>query len=46
MLKKLVKHTTGKGCLYIKRLSDLDLPTLKQLIEEVVKQGGQNAKPE
>lgn len=46
LLKKLGKHTTGKDCLYIKRLSDVDLPTLKQLIEEVVKQGGQNVKPE
>lgn len=46
LLKQLGKHTTGKGCLYIKRLSDVDLPTLKKLIEEVVKLGGQNAKPE
>jgi hypothetical protein len=46
LLTKLGKHTTGKGCLYIKRLSDVDLPTLQKLIEEVVKQGGQNAKPE
>ena len=44
LLKKLGKHTTGKGCLYIKRLDDIDLPTLKSLIEESVnnvKQGGQ-----
>ena len=33
LLKKLGKHTTGKGCLYIKRLDDVDLPTLKSLIE-------------
>jgi hypothetical protein len=33
----LGKHTTGKGCLYIKRLDDIDLPTLKRLIEELVK---------
>jgi hypothetical protein len=46
LLTKLGKHTTGKGCLYIKRLSDVDMPTLKKLIEEVVKQGGQNAQPE
>jgi hypothetical protein len=46
LLKKLGKHTTEKGCLYIKRLSDVDFPTLKRLIEEVVKQGGQNAKSE
>ena len=32
LLAKLGKHSLGKGCLYIKRLSDVDLPTLKQLI--------------
>jgi hypothetical protein len=42
--RDLGKHTTWKGCLYIKRLSDVDLPTLKKLIEEVVKQGGQNGR--
>jgi hypothetical protein len=33
LLPKLGKFTTGKGCLYIKRLSDVDLSTLKKLIE-------------
>lgn len=37
LLSKLGKHTTGKGCLYIKRLDDIDLPTLKALIEESFK---------
>jgi hypothetical protein len=37
LLKKLGKHSTGKGCLYIKRLDDVDLPTLKRLIEESYK---------
>jgi hypothetical protein len=37
LLGKLGKFTTGKGCLYIKRLADVDLPTLKTLIEESVK---------
>ncbi len=32
LLAKLGKHTTGKGCLYIKKLSDVDLGTLKTLI--------------
>jgi hypothetical protein len=36
LLKKLGKHTTGKGCLYVKRLDDVDLPTLKRLIEASV----------
>ena len=34
LLKKLGKHKTGQGCLYIKRLDDVDRTVLKQLIEE------------
>ena len=34
---KLGKHTFGKGCLYIKKLADVDLPTFKQVIERSVK---------
>jgi len=33
LMKTLGKHTVGKGCLYIKRLSDVDLPTLKKIIQ-------------
>jgi hypothetical protein len=33
LLKKLGKHKTGKSCLYIKKLGDVDLSTLKQLIK-------------
>ena len=32
LLKKLGKHTTGKGCLYIKKLADVDKKVLKELI--------------
>lgn len=32
LLKKLGKHTTGKVCLYIKKLSDVDMTVLKDLI--------------
>jgi hypothetical protein len=32
MLARLGKHTRGKGCLYIKRLADVDLPTLKEMV--------------
>lgn len=32
-LANLGKYTTGKVCLYIKRLSQVDLPTLKHVIE-------------
>jgi hypothetical protein len=37
LLAKLGKHSSGKGCVYIKRLSDVHLPTLKQLIDGSVK---------
>jgi hypothetical protein len=32
-LKKLGKHKTGVGCLYINRLEDVDLKVLKELID-------------
>jgi hypothetical protein len=38
LLAKLGKFKTGKGCLYIHRLGDIDLPTLKALIEKSVEQ--------
>lgn len=38
LMEKLGKHSTGKSCLYIKRLSDVHVPTLKKLIRESVKQ--------
>ena len=34
LLKKLGKCKWGKGCLYINKLSDIDLAVLKQLIEK------------
>jgi Domain of unknown function (DU1801) len=35
LLTKLGKHTTGKGCLYIKKLSDVDQEVLKAIVESV-----------
>jgi hypothetical protein len=32
LIAKLGKVKTGKSCLYIKRLADVDMPTLEQLI--------------
>lgn len=32
LLGKLGKHTTGKGCLYIKKLADVDLAVIEALI--------------
>ena len=42
LMKRLGKHSTGKSCLYIKRLSDIDMDVLKELMTEslkVMKQG-------
>ena len=33
LLKRLGKHKTGKSCLYIKKLDDVDIDVLGQLIE-------------
>lgn len=37
LMQKLGSHGTGKSCLYIKRLSDIHVPTLKKLIKKSVK---------
>ncbi|KAA3614850.1 MAG: DUF1801 domain-containing protein [Calditrichaeota bacterium] len=36
LMNKLGKYTTGKSCLYIKKLADIDLDILKKLITESV----------
>ena len=36
-LKKLGKHKTGVGCLYINKLDDVDLKVLERLITEAAK---------
>ncbi|HKA00703.1 MAG TPA: DUF1801 domain-containing protein [Candidatus Solibacter sp.] len=36
LLPKLGKHTTGKGCLYIKKLADVDQKVLEKLIVKAV----------
>src|SRR5215469_223105 len=36
LLAKLGKHTTGKGCLYIKKLADVDKTVLETLIKNAV----------
>jgi hypothetical protein len=37
LLKKLGKHKTGKACLYIKKLEDVDEKVLRELIKRSVK---------
>ena len=36
LLAKLGKHKTGKVCLYVKRLADIDLETLESLVTRSV----------
>lgn len=37
LMEKLGKHRTGKSCLYVKRLEDIDIDVLKELIKESIK---------
>ena len=37
LLARLGPHRTGKGCLYLKRLADVDPAILRQLIERSVR---------
>ena len=39
LLARLGKHTTGKGCLYIKKLTDVDEQVLQTLIGKAVDAG-------
>jgi uncharacterized protein YbjQ (UPF0145 family) len=36
LLAKLGRHTTGKGCLYIKKLADVDQKALEELVVNAV----------
>ncbi len=42
LMKKLGKHSTGKGCLYINKLEDVDTKVLKELITKSVKMASKN----
>jgi hypothetical protein len=44
LMKALGKHTVGKGCIYIKRLEDVHVPTLKKLIRASVRQEKKSGK--
>ena len=44
MLKELGKHTTGKSCLYIKKLEDVNTKVLKKLVTQSVKKMKQSNK--
>lgn len=34
LMARLGKHTTGKSCLYIKKLADVDMAVLRELVEK------------
>lgn len=36
LMEKLGKYKNGKGCLYIKKMSDVHLPTLRELVKRAV----------
>jgi Domain of unknown function (DU1801) len=36
LLAMLGKHKAGKGCLYVNRLDDIDLPTLRRIVQGTV----------
>ena len=38
LMKKIGKHRTGKSCLYVKQLADVDVTLLKSLVEKSVRQ--------
>ena len=37
LMAKLGKYKTGKSCLYVKKLSDIDIPTLEKLVKVSLK---------
>jgi len=45
LLKKFGKHTTGKGCIYIKKLEDVDVDILKKMVTRTVKYRMNNTRP-
>lgn len=44
LMKKLGPHKTGKSCLYIKRLSDIDMAVLKKIVTGSLAQMKKRAK--
>jgi Domain of unknown function (DU1801) len=46
LMGKLGKYSGGKACVYIKRLSDIHLPTLKKIINASVKHKRNSGQPD
>jgi hypothetical protein len=43
LLPRLGKHTTGKGCLYIRKLADVDVKVLEKMIAAAAKSKSKKA---
>jgi hypothetical protein len=37
LLEKFGKHTTGKGCIYVKKLNDINIDTLQKMVAKQIK---------
>jgi hypothetical protein len=46
LLERLGKHKVGKGCLYVKRLKDVDQGVLRELVRRSVEEPGDSAAPD
>ena len=46
LLAKLGKYKTGKSCLYVKKLDDVDIPTLKELVKQSVAHQAKMSEPQ
>ncbi|RAP74311.1 DUF1801 domain-containing protein [Paenibacillus montanisoli] len=44
LLKKFGKHTTGKACVYIKKVADIDTDVLQELIRQSIRFLGETYK--
>ena len=43
LLRRLGRHKSSKSCLYVKRLADIDLAVLEELIRDSVRYAGKSA---
>ena len=42
LMRRLGKHKTGKSCLYINKLADIDEDVLKELIAQAIAHNSEN----
>lgn len=44
LLSRLGRYTTGKSCLYVKKLEDIDLSTLRKLVKQSIEHVAETSK--